>query len=269
MTGGNRVGDWREPLLDVRSKAERAADAIEERVRSQNLAPGAFLGTKSDLRQQLRVSPATMDTALGVLTDRGVIEVRPGAGGGVRVAAPVPELRMGRSRWALRGGEGGPQRAGQAMTLYLTLQPQVVARAVGQLTAPDRQALEVVRARLHDSIGDPDAYYRAHIDAHHALLDASHDEVLTGVVRTLISILDAETGPARPPQAEDIAAYTAERVAVHVGVIDAVLDGDLPAAWQWLLQHGVTPADAEADAPLLPPGALEWQEQWRRSFDNP
>lgn len=248
--------------FDSRSKAERVADAVEDSIRSQEMSPGAFLGTKAALREKMKVSPATLDTALGVLSDRGLIEMRPGAKGGVRVSASGPSLFMGRSRWPVRGTPADAVRAGEAMTLYLAMQSHVVARAVSRATAPDRKTLRAVRSRLCRSVDDPQAYYEAHHAAHHTLLDCSHDDVLTMVVRQLMSVLDATTGPAQPPAAEDVTAYTAERVAVHVAVIDAVLKKDLDAAWGALLQHGLTPNDVGPDDPVLPPGALEHQERW-------
>jgi GntR family transcriptional repressor for pyruvate dehydrogenase complex len=261
--------DWRGPVLDARSKAERVADALQERIRAEGLAPGNFLGTKAMLREQLRISPATLDTALGVLTDRGMIEVRPGVKGGVRVAAPTSALWRGGSRWPVRGTTADPVRAGQAMALYLALQSHIVARAVGALTPADHGQLENARTRLTESIGDPEAYHQAHLAAHHALLAACHDEVLIAVVRLLMSTLDDGTGPARPPDGDDAAAYTKERVAVHVGIIDAVLGEDLSGAWRWLLQHGLTPQDVRADVSALPTGAAALQEQWRGSFGEP
>jgi len=259
--------DWREPLLGGRSKAERVADALEARVRSEGLAPGAFLGTKAALRGELQVSPATLDTALGVLTDRGVIEVRQGVKGGVRVAQPTPALWMGRSRFPLSGDTTGV-RAGQAMTLYMALQPHVVARATHALTDTDRTHLTEARARLLDSVDAPHHYHEAHRRAHRALYDASHDDVLIAVMGLVVSILDDETGHGQPPTTEDITTYTKERVQVHVGIIDAVLDGDLDAAWRWLLQHGLTPTDVQADIAVIPPGALTLQHQWHRSFTH-
>jgi DNA-binding FadR family transcriptional regulator len=261
------VRDWREPVYDARSKAERVADALEERIRTEGLAPGNFLGTKATLREQLHISPATLDTALGVLTDRGMVEVRPGVKGGVRVATPA--VWMGRSRRSIRGTASDAVRAGQAMALYLALQPHIVARAVGELTDEDHHRLEKVRARLTDSVGDPAAYYEAHLAAHHALLDASHDEVLVAMVRLLMSTLDVTTRPARPSAGQDAAAYISEQVALHVGVIDAVLAADVQAAWRGLLQHGLAQLDGQADGAILPPGAADLQRQWQHSLTAP
>ncbi len=258
---------WDQPALAAPSKAERVADIVEERIRSDGLAVGAFLGTKATLREQLRVSPATLDTALGVLVDRGVVEVQRGVKGGIRVAGVSPALWMGRTRWPIHGGADAG-RAGEAMALYLALQPHIVARAVGALTAADRKRLKAAKERLRRSIGDPVEYYEAHIQAHHILLESSHDEVLTAMVRTLIATMEALAGPAQPPSGEDVAAYTAERVEVHVGVIDGVLEGDLDRAWRRLLEHGVTSADVPAALMVLPPGALRVQEQWARGVNG-
>lgn len=258
--------DWVTRALEGRSKAERVADALEEQIRTLGLTSGAFLGTKGALRVQLAVSPATLDTALGVLTDRGLVEIRPGVKGGVRVAGSAPSLLMGRTRRQVQGPASDALRAGQALALYLALQSHVVARAIPKATADDRKALRAARTRLNRSIGDMQAFNEAHMLMHYTMLDATHDDVLAMAVQGLMAIMHAATGPSQPPPSEDIGEYTNDRVAGHVAVIDAVLARDLQAAWVALLGHGITPADVAADAPMLPEGALEHESQWRRGF---
>lgn len=260
--------DWAGIVVDDRSKVERVADALAARIEADAMSPGSFLGTKTHLRQQLAVSPATLDMALRVLVDRGLVTVRPGVKGGVRVAEPDPTaVHLGRARWRLTGSAVDAQRAGQGLAIYFALQPLIVATAVHALTDTDRTRLTDIRDRLHASVGDPDAYFSAHRAVHDALLDATHDEVLISVMQTATSVADAGTGGPEPPRGEDVVAYTAERVAVHVDIVEAVLRGDVRAAWLRLRDHGVTQHDVAADAALLPQGFLDLQCFWREIAD--
>jgi GntR family transcriptional regulator, transcriptional repressor for pyruvate dehydrogenase complex len=254
------------PPVSGRSKAERVAQTLEQHIRDRELTPGTFLGTKAMLRAELGISPVTLDTALGILSDRGLVDIRPGVKGGVRVAAVQPSLFMGRARWPVSGGDDAPRKAGQAMALYLALQSHIVARAVSAASVQDKQALRRARARLRSATTDLHAYHQAHLALHRCLLDAAHDDVLHVVLDGLVATLDSTVGPPAVDESSSAQAWIADRIAVHVAVVDAVLERDLDAAWTALLEHGVTVDDTEADRLILPPGAIELEQRWARSI---
>ncbi|HKS47483.1 MAG TPA: FCD domain-containing protein [Amycolatopsis sp.] len=261
-------------VLHGRSKAERVADVLAARIQEDKLEPGAFLGTKSQLRDQFRVSPATMDMALHLLIDRGAVEARPGVKGGVRVAGQPGTVSLGRARWLLRASGTDAKQAGQALGVYFGLQPQIVAAAVHGQTAQDRKALRAVCHRLRKANGDQQEYFAAHEAAHDALLEATHDDVLISVVRNLLAIADQATEGQRAPGVqlpadEDPAVYVADRAEVHIRIIEAVLRRDVEDAWHGLLHHAVTQADLPADAAILSAGFLDLQTYWQRMVGGP
>lgn len=261
-------------VLDSRSKAERVADALATRIQEDKLEPGAFLGTKSELRDQFGVSSPTVDSALRLLVDRGTVEVRPGVKGGLRVAGQPGAVSLGRARWQLLASGTDAKRAGQALGVYLGLQPQIVAAAVHGQTAQDRKALRAVCRRLRKVGGDQQKYFAAHDAAHDALLEATHDDVLISVVRNVRAIADQATeGQHAPsvqlPADEDPDAYFADRAEVHIRIIEAVLRRDVEDAWHGLLRHAVTQADRPADAAILPAGYLDLQTYWHRMVGGP
>ena len=256
-------------VLHGRSKAERVADVLAARIQEDKLEPGAFLGTKSKLRDQFGVSPATVDSALRLLVDRGAVEVRPGVKGGVRVAGQPGTVSLGRARWMLRAPGTDAKRAGQALGVYFGLQSQIVASAVHGQTAQDRKALRAVCRRLRKVGGDQQQYFAAHEAAHDALLEATHDDVLVSVVHDVLAIADQATEGQRAPSVqlpadENPSAYFAERAEVHIRIIEAVLRRDVEDAWHGLLHHAVTQADLPADAAILPAGFLDLQTYWQR-----
>ncbi len=55
------------------------------------LKPGEWLGTEATLAERFNVSRVTIRDAVSALSARGLIDVRVGAGGGLRVARSDPE----------------------------------------------------------------------------------------------------------------------------------------------------------------------------------
>src|SRR6266700_8437889 len=77
------------------SRAEALAREIEEEISTGVLNTGDRLGTKDDLRQRFNVAVATVNEAVKLLDTRGMVEARPGPGGGVFVASPASRKRSG------------------------------------------------------------------------------------------------------------------------------------------------------------------------------
>ena len=71
------------------SRAEALAREVEEEIAAGILSTGDRLGTKDDLRLRFNVAVATVNEAIKLLDARGLVEARPGPGGGVFVASPA------------------------------------------------------------------------------------------------------------------------------------------------------------------------------------
>src|SRR5919199_1123851 len=78
----------------ARTRAEQLAAALDARIRSQGLTSGAPLGTLHSLRAETGFAYATVSEAVRLLRDRGVLEIRPGRGGGLFVADRGPVVRL-------------------------------------------------------------------------------------------------------------------------------------------------------------------------------
>src|SRR4051812_24197316 len=82
------------PGLGVRTRAEQLAAALDERIRSGGLAAGDPVGTLESLRKETGFAYSTVSEAVRLLRDRGVLEIRPGRGGGLFVAPRGPLVRL-------------------------------------------------------------------------------------------------------------------------------------------------------------------------------
>src|SRR5919205_426364 len=77
-------------------RAEAVARDLEAEILGGRLTPGDRVGTKDDLRQRFGVAVATVNEAVRLLETRGLIEARPGPGGGVFVAASSVRVALRR-----------------------------------------------------------------------------------------------------------------------------------------------------------------------------
>ena len=75
-----------------RSKAEQVAQQLLERILEGKLEPGSTFATEAELLAQFNVSRPTLRESLKLLESQGVIELRPGPGGGVIVREPSTDL---------------------------------------------------------------------------------------------------------------------------------------------------------------------------------
>src|SRR3954453_23773308 len=82
------------PGLGVRTRAEQLAAALDERIRSGGLAAGEPVGTLESLRAESGIAYAPASAAVRLLRARGVLEIRPGRGGGLFVADRGPVVRL-------------------------------------------------------------------------------------------------------------------------------------------------------------------------------
>ena len=81
-----------------RSKAEHVAQRLLERIIAAGLKPGSSFATEAELLTQFNVSRPTLRESLRILESQGVLDLRPGPGGGIIVRQPsIDTLAYGMS----------------------------------------------------------------------------------------------------------------------------------------------------------------------------
>jgi DNA-binding FadR family transcriptional regulator len=75
-----------------RSKAEHVAQQLLERILAAKLEPGSTFATEAELLSQFNVSRPTLRESLKLLESQGVLDLRPGPGGGIIVREPSTDL---------------------------------------------------------------------------------------------------------------------------------------------------------------------------------
>ena len=143
--------------------AEELALRIERHIVSRHLPPGARLGTKAEIRARYEFAGGTVNEAVILLETRGMVEARPGPGGGLFVAAPAPRARLD---LLLRELLVDSPRAADCLELRSALEPALCSDAARNCRATDaaelRDALEAMRGAGAAELGLSPANLRLH-----------------------------------------------------------------------------------------------------------
>jgi GntR family transcriptional repressor for pyruvate dehydrogenase complex len=219
-------GRW----LQVRASTASAeiVGQIRQRLFDGMLKPGDFVGTEGSLSVEFGVSRITLRDALRILEANGIVEVKVGKAGGVRVAHPNPERFADALAVQL-------MLAGISETEIFDAQMGAEVRAV-QLAAEiatqeDILALEAQLARCADEIDDPEAFVHESLAFHSCLVRAAHNRALLAQFQALRHLswraIARTSTPARSRR-------VLER---HRSVLDAVKQHDAERAATLIGEH--------------------------------
>jgi len=175
-----------------RSRAEELALSIQENIRQRQLVPGDMVSTLQELRAQTGLARSTVSEAVRLLRERGLLEIRPGRGGGLFLAQVTPVVKL---RHTLLNVDNGAAATRDAIELRETTNwalhsniaaicPNEMARAVylstlGYLQQSTAPALD------ESSPGMSAAYWRQRVEIHEKLVEAiilGREADLAGIV---------------------------------------------------------------------------------------
>jgi GntR family transcriptional repressor for pyruvate dehydrogenase complex len=169
------------------SRAEAVARDVEAEVLGEGIPPGERLGTKEELRQRFAVAVATINEAVRLLETRGLIEARPGPGGGVFVARS--SVRVALKRDGSDGSWGGaPFR--DCLAVRNGLEPLVCREAARHHTDEDINALEKILAAMERHADEPRAYLELNWALHRRIAKLCRNAPLHSIYLTLIDFLE-------------------------------------------------------------------------------
>lgn len=212
------------------SRAEALARRIEEHIRDNALPEGARLGTKGDLRREFGVAVGTVNEALRVLETRGLIEARPGPGGGVFVATPSPHLRLSH---LILGFREGAMSIGHCLAVRNALEPLVAEEARRFRTDEDIAELRAILAQMTESLDAPDRFLRANWALHRRMVDISPNAVLRAVYVALMDFIEAGVKDVTP----DEVFRGRANLRVHEALIEAIASGDAASVARAVRRH--------------------------------
>ncbi|HZQ05767.1 MAG TPA: FadR/GntR family transcriptional regulator [Anaerolineae bacterium] len=164
------------PLLEAiphRRLAEEIVDRIERLILNEELRVGDALPSERELAAQLHVSRNILREALGVLVQKGLLEVR--AGSGTYVARPTTEFLRDTLDHFIRFNKSALFELIEARR---AIEVEIAEMAAERATPEDRALIADALARLEASVGSLEPYTEADIHFHSTLAVAAKNEIL-------------------------------------------------------------------------------------------
>jgi|ERR1035438_7861689 DNA-binding FadR family transcriptional regulator len=176
-------------LIDSRvSRAEAVARLLETEIMDEVVAPGVRLGTKEELRRRFGVALATVNEAVRLLEMRGMVEARPGPGGGVFVASGSARMALSHTTMRFRGGSG----FSDYLTVRDALEPLICREAARNHEAGDIRALERILDQMERHVDDTSAYMRLNYRLHRRIAKLSSNAPLHSIYVMLLDSMEKE-----------------------------------------------------------------------------
>lgn len=176
-------------LIDSRvSRAEAVARQLETEIMDEVAASGARLGTKEELRRRFGVALATVNEAVRLLEMRGMVEARPGPGGGVFVASGSARMALSHTTMRFKGGSD----FSEYLIVRDALEPLICREAARNHTAGDIRALERILEQMEHKLGDPTAYMRLNYRLHRRIAKMSSNAPLHSIYLMLLDSMEEE-----------------------------------------------------------------------------
>jgi GntR family transcriptional repressor for pyruvate dehydrogenase complex len=148
---------------------------VREGLFDRRYRPGDFLGTEKDLAARHGVSRIVARDALRSLEAMGIVEIRPGSGGGARISRGNPQLFAEALAVQLELADIGVQ---EILTAQRAVECLAAELAASNATGSDLANLKALLQSAAERVDDPEAFTRLSLAFHLAVADASHNRVL-------------------------------------------------------------------------------------------
>jgi DNA-binding FadR family transcriptional regulator len=217
----------------ARTRAERLAAALDEWIHAHGPAAGTPVGTIDSLRQETGFAYATVSEAVRLLRDRGVLEIRPGRGGGLYVADRGPVVRLRHTLLSVKEEAGS---VADAIELRDCLEVLIDVGAARHRSDADVADIRDLLRQMRDA-PDWEAFVRGNWALHERIARISPNGMARAVYASTLGHLSAAESSLDGQAPAD---YSVRRYEVHLDLVDAIASGDEPAVRAAVARHNVT-----------------------------
>ncbi|TGD37031.1 FadR/GntR family transcriptional regulator [Brevibacterium aurantiacum] len=237
-TEGNRPTGATLTPLQVPKASDVLASDLREKILSGDFAMGSTLPTERDMVTQTGMSRTTVREALRILEVQGLVSIRTGRAGGAFVQQPGSSSVSDSVDLVIRGRQ---IKMADLLETREAIEPQCAALAARHRTEDDLTRLDDLNERIGKAAqASLDDFLQANVDWHTAVADASHNELLSGLMRALQKAIYHGTDN------EGFVSEEVRRTTVraHNAVTRAIREGDDDAAVRRMTRHVHSYAEA-------------------------
>jgi DNA-binding FadR family transcriptional regulator len=227
--------------IRVRTAADEVIAVLADAIRGGLYSPGDSLPRQADLAERLEVSKAVLRDALEVLRRAGIVSVRRGNAGGVRVISTD-------NLYAVIASIGGEVHANLRTALEARRPVETQAAVfVARLANPDvlSRLKELVDAQEAET--DPEEFLRLDQTFHYSLAQHCGNALLGSFVRTVLDHIIATTAEFPVGRARRDDAIANQR-----GTLEAIISGDADSVRRAMDVHLVMLEEAYIGERLTP-----------------
>jgi GntR family transcriptional repressor for pyruvate dehydrogenase complex len=201
---------------------------VREALFEKRLKPGDFLGSEKEIAARSGASRIVARDALRTLEAMGIVEIRPGAGGGARITRGNPGLFAEALAVQL---ELADSSVGEILDAQRGVECLAAELAAEHATPADLARLRALLGDAESKLDDVDAYTRSCLQFHLAVAEASHNRVL---VYQLVSLQHVSW----PSRNRTLTRAVARHIlAVHRELADLIESRDAGAARRLMDEH--------------------------------
>jgi GntR family transcriptional regulator, transcriptional repressor for pyruvate dehydrogenase complex len=177
------------PVQSVRV-SEQVAGQIEKRILDGELRSGDRLPTERELAEQFQVSRTAVREAMKMLTQKGLVDMRPGRGTIVIDGAHEAMQHSIDLVMKLKLGEvGGSDKLVEVREI---LEVEIAGLAAARATDKEIAAMHAAVKVMDESLDDADAYIVADNNFHAALAEATQNTLILILVNSIVHLLSEQ-----------------------------------------------------------------------------
>jgi GntR family transcriptional repressor for pyruvate dehydrogenase complex len=164
---------------------EKIVVQIQGRILAGELKPGDHLPSEREMAEQFRVSRTAVREAVKTLTEKGLVQVRPGRGTFITNGTS----QAVRHSLGLMLKIGQPEGARHLVEVREIFEPETSALAALRASDDQIAAMREAVATMDGALEDGETFIEADLDFHLALAEASQNSLIPALIDSIVDLL--------------------------------------------------------------------------------